>query len=457
MASTEFHQSILDHVSTNRDAQLAGILLDHKPEPDPGRPDYFYLTDLTNPQQNYWEHLGEAPEDSEEKLELFAHGNRMESRVRRAFSTMDDFYEEEATIDGAETGLPGIRGKVDFRYLDSLVEFKTSVYDIDTGQDVWDKAPQDIEQLLFYNVLWGYENDTHYLIYLSENDVNALHVFKVLIKDSDALRSALESRQAALSDALELVDPSELGQCRYFDHTCEIGEEEICNCSSLHPIDTSPLQNATTISRAEDLENRIAIALRATEETPTSVNSSWYLYTPRQWFAREFFESESSGDYITPEWTERALEAAGLTSGPFSDLEPPKFEGIVRYAPRITFVERTWTSDKGTKTDWVPAKISARDDSSPPTTQALRYQFMQVACATAVAGKDKGLLILELPNSGTELVVHEVEIEEPERIRQLTEERMDLICKAVREDDPSILPECPDWLQGKDCENCLCN
>lgn len=456
MAAGDFQQSILDHVTgTHQDGQLVGELIEHKPDFQNERPDHFYLTDLTNPQASYWDHVGLSPEHSERQLDLFAHGDRMEAVIRSAFSNLSDFAEAESTLDGAENGIPGVRGKVDFRYLDSLVEFKTSEFDIDSPEDIWDFAPQDIEQLLFYTALWTHDNDTHYLMYMSENDPDCLRVFNVGITDPVAIRSELESRKSILTGAIDEEDPSDLGQCRYFDHSCHIQEEGLCTCASLGEVDTSPLEDATHVERDAELEHTIRIALRANEDRWGSVGS-WDLYTPRQWYLEETGRQDSSNEYLTPKWVYDALRSANLTPGPLTDIDYPRIEGSVVYSPRINYVRRIRTTGLESTSEWVPTKIVAKDWPTTPSSESLRSQFMQIACASAIAGKDKGLVILELPNASTEVDAHEIQLRDIDGIRRKVQNRLESIEEAIQNEDPALLPACSDWVQDFDCENCLC-
>lgn len=457
MTDEDFLQSILSHVdSMDQDAQLVGKLLDNRAESSRGRPNYFYLTDLVNPQQNYWDHIGVSAEYSEKKQKLLAHGNRMETFARIVFSNINEFYVSETTLDGAENGLPGIRGKVDFRLSDSLVEFKTSEFNIESSDDIWEKAPQDIEQLLFYTVLWTYDNNVHYLIYLSEKDPDSLRVFEVTINDPGTLKTKLRSRKSNLERAIEVDDPSLLGRCRYYGHTCEFDEAGICDCEKFDEIDTTYLQNAIKISRNDDLEKRITIAMRTSDSQPQSVGS-WDLYTPRKWFSRTFEDQERSDDYVRPQWVRQALETANVTPGLFKNIEYPRISKSVEYKPRrIKFVRKSRTTNRGQEDEWLPAKIIAREWQNPPNRDKLKWQFMQVGCICAAADKSRGLLIVELPNSEADVDVYEISYSDLEGIRQQIHKRLSDIATAIKNDDPTQLPQCPSWMEN-DCENCYCS
>lgn len=399
MSGKDFRESVLDHVEDfDRDAQLTGTLLDNKIEYSGGRPDYLYLTDLTNPQSAYWDHVGASPEHTERQEELFAHGNRMEAYARKAFAQIDEFVEAEATIDGAENEIPGVRGKIDFRYKDSIVEFKTSEYSIDSPTDIWEYAPQDIEQLLYYSVIWAHDNPTHYLIYMLSEDPKSTRVFEITIEDPGELKTRLRSRKSDLEYALQTDNPEMLGCCRYHDYTCHIENEDICSCDELDPLDTEPLKEAVTVQRDHEFEEEILEAFQELEEQVSAVGA-WDLYTPRQWYAREFEGQERDGDYVSPEWVHGALESADLTPGPFTELERPKIDGPLLCTPRARFVERTRTTSRGAETEWIPARIIAKEYDSPPSPYKLKNQFMQVGCACAATGYRTGLLIIELPNS----------------------------------------------------------
>jgi len=456
MSGRDFRNSILDHVDDfERDAQLVGKLLDNRIEQSAGRPDYFYLTDLVNPQTAFWDHVGASPEHTERQEELFAHGKRMESYARKAFANIDEFVEAEATIDGAENDIPGVRGKIDFRFRDSIVEFKTSEYMVESPDDIWSLAPQDIEQLLFYSVIWAHDNPTHYLIYMLSEEPKSTRAFEITIEDPGELKTRLRSRKSNIQYAIDTDNPIMLGRCRYYDHTCHIQQDDICSCDELDPLETEPLEEAVTVQRDHQLEEEIVEAFQELRERVGAVGA-WDLYAPRQWYARQFEGQERDGDYVSPEWVHGALETAGLTPGPFTELESPKIDGQLLCTPKARFVERTRSTNRGPETQWVPARIVAKDYDSPPDSYRLKNQFMKVGCACAATGHRTGLLIIELPNSETEVDVHEITFNDPDGIRQKIIERLSEMNEAVYQEDPEMVPECPDFIQEYDCRNCLC-
>lgn len=452
----DFVSSILCHVeSVNQDAQLEGILLENKNVGPRSRPNYFYLTDLVNPQQAYWEHIDKAPEHTDEQRRLFAHGNRMESVARSAFSLIDGITGEEATLDGAENDLPGVRGRIDFRYGNSLVEFKTSNYKIETGEDVWQKTPQNVEQLLFYSSLWAFKTSEHYLVYHLGDGPSSVRVFSVKIEDQGLLQNKLKSRKTNLEWAIDENKPSIVRKCRYYDN-CHIKASGECNCDELNELDTEPFQRASEIERDKEIEEIMIEAFEKVAARPNSVGS-WDLETPRRWYGRQTGQRERDSWSPNETWADDALAAADLLPGLFDDQYIPKIEDPIEFDPSGMMIKRSHTTGNGANNRWVPALYRMKQYDTPPKPSKLKNQIMQLGCACSLAEKGTGNLIVELPNSDTEIIVYRVVFNNLNNIKSKIIDRLEKMKKAIDEEDTDILPTCPGWLQDMNCGNCLCD
>lgn len=451
-----FVESIEEHASSiEPDAQLVGTLLEHRPDEDQSRPDYFYLTDLVNPQQAYWDHVGESPEPPEELLERFAHGNEMGRLARRALADVDGFTDPEALLDGAENGIPGVRGRIDFRYGNSLVEFKTTRHQIASSGDIWSHTPQYIEQLLFYSVLWTHDEPTHYLIYHLGDGPSSIRVFRVEVNDSETIREVLEARKSNLETALEDGDPSVIGRCRYHGDQCHVESAGLCDCDQLHELELSSLRHTSLIDRDDDLEEILHEAFQRVEDQPEVV-SSWDLETPRQWYGRQIGVRERDPWIPDDQWVPGALASAGLLPGPIESPPSQNLEEALPFSGPGMMVRRTETTTDGIEQQWVPTLIRVRDYQTTPEPIRLRNQVMQIGCACATAGVDTGYIIVELPNADEDIVVYAVTFEDLDGIEEKIRDRLNLMNTALERHDVDQIPECPDWLQGSQCSDCLC-
>lgn len=450
-----FVESIQEHVrSVDADAQLTGTLLANRRQGSASRPEYFYLKDMVNPQQAYWEHLDESPPLTDELRRLFAYGKLMGRVADRAFSSLDGFTDAEAILDGAENGLPGIRGKIDFRYGDSLVEFKTTRYRVDTSEDVWESTPQDIEQLLFYAALWTYDVPTHFLIFHIGDIPNSIRVFEVEIENQGLIRNTLRSRKTNLERALEVEDPSILRQCRYFDGECHVNAAGLCTCDEYDELNIEPLQRATELERNNDLETRLTEAFRDVQSRPDTVRP-WDLETPRRWFGLQVGDRERESWTPDELWVPDALSSAGLLPGPLENPYPSAIDDPIHFSPTGSMIQSTRTTSDGVRSRWVPALVRIRDYDSTPEPYQIRNQIMQIGCACSLSNTGTGYVIIELPNADEEIVAYKVTFEDLGGIRRKIRERLEDMDTALNEEDESNLPMCPDWLQD-DCEECLC-
>lgn len=449
-------EAIMDYVErTEQDAQLAGTLMDNRPERSPGRPPYFYLRDLVNPQQAYWAHIGQEPEHTDELRRLFARGNRMERLAHQAFELLDDFTGIEAILDGAENDIAGVRGRIDFRYGDSLVEFKTTEYHIENSSDIWNYTPQDIEQLLFYSGLWTHDNPEHYLIYYLVDVPQPIRVFKVSINDHGMIQNQLESRKTNLERALEIEDPSLARRCRYHGETCHIDAAGLCNCPNHDEINTEPLERVTDINRQDDLEEMASEAFAELDERLDPVRP-WDLETPRRWFGRQARERDRGQWTPDDMWVYDAMHNADLLPGPMESEYIPKLDEPIPFAPKGRIIEITRTTANGFDTQWVPALAWVKDYTSPPKSTQLQNQIMQVGCSCALYGSTSGYCIIELPEADADVVAYRVFFEDIDGLEDEIREMLQSMRQAIEEDDPGFLPTCPEWLQDMSCDDCLC-
>lgn len=451
-----FVEAIEEHTSSiDMDEQLVGTLLRHREDRDRSRPDYFYLTDLVNPQQAYWDHTGQSPEPPEELLERYAVGNEFGKKAQIAFADVDGFTDPEGLLDGAENGFPGVRGRIDFRYQDSLVELKTTRHQIDSSEDIWTHTPHYIEQLLFYSALWTHTEPTHYLIYQLGDGPSSIRVFKVTVQDPETVTETLAARVSSLEEALEQADPSLLDRCRYHGEQCHVGSEGVCSCSEYDELDFTPLRDASHVEIDVELQETVQAAFERVEGSPEIV-SSWDLETPRRWYGRQIGVRERDPWIPDDQWVPSALASAGLLPGSLQSPLSDQLDDPLPFSGSGMAVRRSETTPEGVENRWVPALVRTRDYESTPEPIRLRNQVMQVGCACGVAGVDVGLIIVELPNADEDVVVYRIEFNDLDGILRKIRNRLGAMSEALERNDVNRLPECPGWLQGSNCSDCLC-
>jgi hypothetical protein len=436
-----------------QDVQVEGLILSKADASPQGRPNYLWLKDLVNPQQAYWDHVGEALPPSDELKARFRHGNKLHAKAGVAFAFVEGFAGSEVVLDGAATGVPGVRGKVDFRHGLSLVEFKTTASLVESAEDVWTKLPQDAEQLLFYAALWTYDHPEHYLVYHTEQEP-PLRVFKITIKDRNAIKRIANQRREALQNAIKNEDPSKLEQCRYYGGTCSLGAAKKCACADLKPIDTSPLRDACAMERDPDMEGILATAFEEANSIPPPV-TPWDLETPRRAYLKLRGEAEES-DYEPHEfWAWRAMRDSGLLPGVLEATPIPRVFSPLHFKAGGFYIKRVTGHAAEAQTRYVPTLLRVKADAKPPTGLGLRNQIMQLGVLCALTQRETGILVVELPNAPAKIAAYQVSFKDLGGIRQEIRERLAQLKRAIDANDITQLPLCPSWLRDK-CGACQC-
>jgi hypothetical protein len=439
-----------------QDAQLEGILIETRKTPRPDRPDYFYLRDLVNPQQAYWEHCGSTAPKSRELRAAFAFGNRMHDVAGRVFAGQRGFAGTEAILDGAGVGIDGVRGRIDLRIGESLVEFKTTSKSVDTGQDVWANVPQDIEQLLFYAALWSHRPEKHLLVFRTPSPQAPLRIFEVRIDDYGAVANHLKQRRRALRRALEDHDPQSLRRCRYFDSHCPQRDAGECACASLEQINTEPIAGNCSLSRNTNLEAELLRDWVAAERQPRSV-SAWELAVPRRAFLR--LKGIVSDEEWAPDdegWIWGSLARAGLLPGPLEPLPSTRLTTPLPFKASGGFLKRRVSRGEAGAVILTPYNIRPWEKSGIPTAFAIRPQIAQLGVLCALSGRPTGLAFLEIRNSDAQVAAFQVEFENLDDIRRAVTDTLRSLAEAVAANTADSLPQCPKFVQGYECPHCLC-
>ena len=114
--------------SISRDDSLASLLeivVKKQLRSSPSPPNYYYLTDLTNPIQKFYSNNNPTVRKSQELSRKLIQGTQLHQLSGCWFRNLEGFVLEEGTLDGIWMGVDGVRGKIDYRIDESLVEFKT--------------------------------------------------------------------------------------------------------------------------------------------------------------------------------------------------------------------------------------------------------------------------------------------------------------------------------------------
>lgn len=442
--------------SFTRDEQVAGAVLRGRDALQSGRPNYFFLRDLTNPQSAYWSHKGYEFKPSDKLQAAFDYGNMMHRKAGYVLSSIDGFAGSEGALDGAAVGLPKIRGRADFRISESLVEFKTTSKKVDEADEVWSDAPQDIEQLLFYAGLWTGQALLHYLIYYTKDEANPIRVFQATISNIGDVRNTIRQRRDRLQSALDESDPSKLGRCRYFGNSCPFRDDSICSCGELEEISTSSLRKVVELERDTKMEETVAKAWETFGERPSRPLSPWELQVPRQAYGRLTGERPEEL-WVPPEnWVWSALWQSDLLPGIAVAPMLPRIFDPLQFKASGMYIVRSVTGDEGAVDKVTPALIRNWKNDYVPRARYVKNQLMQLGVLCALSQKATGILLLDSPQIDGGLLVFAVTFKDLNEIKNTVKERLGDIALSVEKSDPALLPECPISIPRDACSNCLC-
>lgn len=176
--------------------------------------DYFFLRDLCNPVQSYYNYIGESQPLALEIKTKMAFGNKLHKLANIWFRKIPGYLVDEGVIDGAFVDVKGVRGKIDAIIGENILEIKTKDELPKNPEEIINNYIQDIEQLVFYSVLYKVPKEINYLIFISQKHPFEISVFKIIVKNSHKIRDVIRGRIKKLRKAIDEKDPSDLHSLR---------------------------------------------------------------------------------------------------------------------------------------------------------------------------------------------------------------------------------------------------
>lgn len=443
MVSIERNDSLVGLVKS----RLQNISRIKRPE------DYFYLTELVNPSQAYWDRKEwiEFPKKIQLKMAL---GTKLHRLAGFWFKDLDGFDYPEAILDGAWVGIDGVRGKIDFRYGNSILEIKSKSDPIEDYETIIYKYPHDLEQLLFYASISTIPNDIHYLVFIHDESPHPITVFKVKIKDIEPFKNLLRQRIKMLRTALVNNDPTLLGRCRYY-RECQYSANEKCNCKNLDPIDTSLIIEHTEIERDKNFESILIKKRKGSNARSLETLNPFQLIYPRKWYKEQILGLKSS-------WRKSALDEAwgamlwkaihdiGITNiSKSEELESRKTNPIPIIFPSnyIRYFE------SGVNSTVVPYIHTVSRSSNPLRPHKIPLARLAVTCG--LTNSSKGVIFVAYRVIGI-IVAYVATFKDIKSINSLIDNQVRIIQKALETENPSLLPPCEGFMQTDCGEGCLC-
>jgi len=448
------------HVSIENSDALSGIIRDSFDSL--GRsavfPDYFYLTELVNPAQSYWKRkLVDTLEIPIPLRRKFAIGNRIGRLVGIWLNSISGSINSEATLDGVYVGIEGIRGRIDFRLNDSIIEIKSKPVHVDNQEMIFSNFPQDLEQLIFYSVLSTQSSRNHFLIFVTDIPPYQPYVYRVTIKDMESARTLLIKRKNDYMRALETEDPSILFQCRYFP-SCRVNELGQCTCTAL-PIETGDkLRDLVELERDTEFESKLIFARDNKYQRVQTSISPFSLLFPRKWYLKNiegiedrFIKSSQK------EADESLLWKAIKMADALSPADTPDREWITE--PFMLRVSNNFITyrESGCPDIVIPFISKVSNAYSFKYTQApheIHVGTLAIICA--YYNIEKGVIFTLYPFSDMKLSAYVVDFSDIARCRDLISKQIEMIHESVTTQNPAILDPCLGFMK-RDCDiECLC-
>ncbi|MBN2095034.1 MAG: hypothetical protein JW727_03220 [Candidatus Aenigmarchaeota archaeon] len=410
---------------------------------------YFYVTHAANPAKFYWEQKHSQVEKTDKVNRKLLLGKRLERIANSWFRSLPDFSVEEGVLDGVWVDIPGVRGSVDYRIGESIVEFKTKDALPEGAETILEKYPQDLEQLCFYSILHPDNPKENYLVFMNNTKPYQLRAFKITILDHGRIKTLLKGRLGLLKKAIAEDNSSMLGRCRYYESGCEYCDEGICECSKREPLSTDSLRKAVEISFDEKFTSELEKAKNAQKDGSTfSIRD---VIAPRKAYLAHK-DLEDSSNWTSDPRKEEYLASLGNVIRKLS-LNPTN-EEIREVAGQMKEkrlrIPQKWMKLKSSgkeNGEIVPylVKVSSVKDKKQATRPG-DYHLTELAITCAAYGKSRGMIFAIYPEMGDSIRAYEVTFNNINGVLKYARSILDSLEKAIKTEDLSLLHPCPQFM-----------
>jgi hypothetical protein len=421
---------------------------------EPSPKNYYYITQVTNPAQTFFTRIHPEIERPPEITRKLARGKQLHSFAGIWFKNLPGFYADEGLLDGAWVDIPGVRGKIDHRIGDSLIEFKTKDNLPNTPEEIISCYPNDLEQIAFYSVIHPSSPKNNYLVFMKNSSPYELKTFKIVIKDKGTIKSILHSRITLLNKAFETKNPKNLGKCRYFETGCQYSDNASCSCAELEPLNTLPLQKSLEISYDDEFTKQLIQAREDSRIPDVFCLSTRDIIAPRKHYMEiisglvSTYHNDEMEEYKACLWA----SLGSLKKRQGIDLNGTERQSVIQSQsdPRARIGFR-WLKMKisgrqdGEVVPYIE-KINLTDDIKISKSRPSQYHLAELGIICAMYGKTKGLIIRVYPNLENRVQVYQITYKnQPEILRKVIT-TIDLTEKSEKEEDLLSLPSCPPYM-----------
>jgi len=443
-------------LTTNRDESLSAMLrtvVEKQQKPRSFPTTYYTVTQLINPIDAYFSkfHPVITPSKLGRKL---ARGTQLHNFVSYWFINLPDFITDEGTVDGVWEGVDRVRGRIDYFIGDSILEFKTKDKNPNNIEDIFLHYPQDLEQLAFYSIIHPSKPEINYIIFMENVSPYKLKAFKVKIENRDIIRNILRERIALLDEAIENKDPPSLGRCRYYEFNCKFSDNKICSCDSLKPINLDSLKKSLTINFDSDFTLKLEEARKKSQISDAFCVTTFNIISPRKYYMKVVLglESKYEGDPIKDEYQACLWTTINLLKSKCDIfLNHTEKENIKKSArdPRVKVGFR-WINLKksGSSEDKIiPYLLKVNlTKNILSTRKPSSYNLAELGIICGVYSKSNGLIFTVYPNLNNLISVHDITYKSGKELYRLVKKTVDDIQLAEKNEDLSLLPECPGFM-----------
>lgn len=413
---------------------------------------YYTVVDLVNPIQTYHSKKNPNIRKPPELARKLARGKQLQSYANVWFRSLTDFAVEEGILDGVWVDVPGVRGAIDYRLGESIIEFKTKDVPPENAEEIISLYPQDLEQLAFYSAIHPSKPKINYLVFMKNSSPYNLKVFKVEVKEAGTIKSILNKRISLLSEALDTNDPSRLGRCRYHASGCQFGRNNICGCSDLAPINIDPLTRSVDINFDADFTEQLEDIRDSSKISEPLWLTTFNIMVPRKHYMEAISGRESVYREDPVRESYRAcleISVRNLAKQRQIELTQSERRHIVgeQLEPRA-WIGFRWIKLKSSthpQGEIAPYLIKVRPsnkiDREPPP-----YHLSELGIVCSVYGHNKGLIFDIYPELNKLVQAFQVTYRDVNKLLTMVRETIDNVEKAEKEQDLLALPPCPNYM-----------
>lgn len=406
--------------------------------------DYFNLVDTTLPADIFVD-MKFKKEKSQELKNILAQGNKIHSIAQNWLQQHAHYLGSEAILDGILIGLP-IRGKIDGRIRESIIEIK-SIKDLpEKSEDIINEYPQYIEQLAFYSIIDPLAPKENYLIFIERNYPYTTKSFKLSILNPKAIKNILHKRIYLLKEVISnKKSPKTLGRCRYcYEEDCNVKKEGNCHLLNLEPL-ACEIKDYVTLVEAQDLNSELE-HLKKTYGNNYEFYSAYNLLCPRKYCFKKLynFEENFENKYYT------AKAYFGNLIYRFKKNEDEDFlkEKVKSEFSEFRLNKYNWLNDKTSLSPEgkdTPFITHVTDYFNP--TRPSSYKIAELGLYLMAHNLTKGIIFIFYPEKN-HINAFEITFDFKENYIAMLRK----IIKTLKNpENLSSLPKCPDWM----CDKCV--